>query len=51
MDAHLVTVPGLRTLTTWRLAGGVLENLGGETDRALDAEVTVLGTVDEVRRD
>jgi hypothetical protein len=34
-----------------RLAGGVLENLGGKTDRTLDAEVTVLGAVDEVGAD
>lgn len=34
-----------------RLAGGVLEVLGGETDGALDLEVTVLGAVDEVGRD
>lgn len=51
MDAHLVAVPGLGTLTTGRLAGGVLEVLGGETDGALDAEVVVLGAVDEVTRD
>lgn len=51
MDAHLVAVPGLGTLTTGRLAGGVLEVLGGETDGALDAEVVVLGAVDEVARD
>jgi hypothetical protein len=51
VDAHLEAVPGLGTLTTGRLAGGVLEELGGEADGALDAEVTVLGAVDEVRRD
>lgn len=34
-----------------RLTGGVLEDLGRETDGALDAEVTVLGTVDEVTAD
>ena len=34
-----------------RLAGGVLEVLGGEADGALDLEVAVLGAVDEVGRD
>ena len=33
------------------LAGGDLEDLGGETNGALDAELLVLGPVDEVRRD
>lgn len=51
VDAHLVAVPGLGTLTTRGLAGDVLEDLGGETDGALDAEVTVLGAVDEVGAD
>ena len=36
---------------TYSLAGGDLEDLGGETDGALDTELLVLGTVDEVRRD
>lgn len=48
MDSHLVPVPGLGTLTTGRLPGGVLEDLGGESDGAPDVEVSVLGTVDEV---
>ena len=48
MDAHLVGVPGLRTLTARRLAGGDLQVLGGQTDGALDAELLVLGTVDEL---
>ena len=33
------------------LTGGDLEDLGGETNGALDAELLVLRTVDEVRRD
>ena len=36
---------------THRLAGGDLEDLRGEADGALDAELLVLRTVDEVRRD
>lgn len=36
---------------TYSLTGGDLEDLGGETDRALDTELLVLGTVDEVSRD
>lgn len=34
-----------------RLPGGVLEDLGGESDGAPDVEVSVLGTVDEVGTD
>lgn len=48
MDAHLKGIPGLGTLTTRGLAGGVLEDLGREADGALDAEVLALGTLDEV---
>ena len=33
---------------TYSLTGGDLEDLGGETDGALDAELLVLGTVDQV---
>jgi hypothetical protein len=51
VDSHLVSVPGLGTLTTRRLSGRVLEDLGGESDGALDSEVSVLGSVDEVRAD
>ena len=36
---------------THRLAGGDLEDLGGEADGAADAELLVLRAVDEVRRD
>ena len=36
---------------TYSLPGGDLEDLGGETDGALDLELLVLGTVDEVSRD
>lgn len=49
VDAHLEVVPGLGTLTTGRLTGGVGKDLGGETDGALDAELLVLGSVHKVR--
>ena len=48
---ELVAVPGLRTLTARRLTGGNRKDLGGEADRALDAELLVLSAVDEVARD
>ena len=51
MDAHLVGVPGLGTLTVRGLTGGDLKDLGGETDGALNAELLVLGTVDELLAD
>jgi hypothetical protein len=51
VDAHLVGVPGLGTLTVRGLTGGDLKNLGGETDGALDTEFLVLGTVDELLAD
>ena len=51
MHLELVAVPGLRTLTARRLTGGNRKDLGGEADRALDAELLVLRAVDEVARD
>ena len=51
MDAHLEAVPSLRTLTTGGLAGGDLQDLGGKTDGALDAERLGLGALDEVGGD
>jgi hypothetical protein len=48
VDAHLEGVPGLGTLTARGLTGGDLQVLGGQTDGALDAELLVLGTVDEL---
>lgn len=51
VDAHLEVVPGLGTLTTGRLAGGVRENLGGETNGTLDAQLLVLGSVHKVGTD
>ena len=51
VDSHLVGVPGLGTLTARGLAGGDLEVLGGQADGTLDAELLVLGTVDELLAD
>ena len=51
VDAHLVGVPGLGTLTARGLAGGDLAVLGGQADGALDAKLLVLRAVDEIRRD
>jgi hypothetical protein len=51
VDSHLVAVPGLGTLTTRGLAGGDLQDLGGEADGSLDAEVLGLGALDEVGGD
>ena len=39
------------TTATYSLTGGDLEDLGRETDGALDTELLVLGTVDQVVRD
>ena len=41
----------LAKAVTYSLAGGDLEDLGGEADGALDAELLVLRPVDQVRRD
>jgi hypothetical protein len=51
VDAHLEAVPGLGTLTARGLAGGDLEGLGGQADGALDAEVLVLATLDDLGAD
>lgn len=51
MDAHLVAVPGLGTLTARGLAGGDLEGLGGQADGALDAQVLALGALDQLGAD
>lgn len=51
VDAHLIGIPGLGTLTAGRLAGCDLEVLGGQADRALDAELLGLGAVDELLAD
>jgi len=51
VDAHLKGIPGLGTLTARRLAGGDLQVLGGQADGALNAELLVLGAVDELLAD
>jgi hypothetical protein len=51
VDAHLVAVPGLGTLTAGGLAGGDAERLGRDAHGALDLELLVLGAVDEVGAD
>lgn len=51
MDAHLVEIPSLGTLTARSLTGGDLEVLGGQTDGALDGEVLALGTLEELGAD
>lgn len=48
VDAHLVLVPGLGTLTVGGLTGGDVQGLGGKTDGALDLEGLGAGTVDEL---
>lgn len=51
VDSHLKVIPGLGTLTVRGLSGGDVKNLGGESDRALDANVGVLSSRDDVGRD
>jgi hypothetical protein len=51
VDAHLVLVPGLGTLTARSLTGGDVQGLGGQTDGALDLEGLGAGTVDQLGAD
>lgn len=51
MDSHLEHIPCLGTFSVGCLSGGDLEDLGWETDWALDAELLGLGTVDELGAD
>lgn len=51
VDAHLVGVPCLRTLTIGGFTGGNLEDLGGETHWATGLELVFTGTVGDVRSD
>ena len=51
VDAHLVAIPGLGSLTTRRLSGRDAEDLCRETYGALDTELLVLCAVNEVQRD
>ena len=43
--------PSRRDQVNLRLSGGVLEDLGGESNGSLDVEVPVLGSVDEITTD
>lgn len=49
MDAHLVGIPGLGTLTVRSLTGGDLKVLGRKADGTLDAQGLGLGTLNELR--
>ena len=51
VNAHLETVEGLGTLTARALAGSDAKKLGRKTHRALDVELLVLGTLDELATD
>jgi hypothetical protein len=48
VNSHLEHIPGLRTLTAGCLSGGNLESLGRQADRAFDAEVLRLRTLEEL---
>ena len=49
VDAHLVLVPGLGSLTVGGLTGGDVKGLGGKTDGTLDLEGLGASTVDQLR--
>lgn len=51
VDAHLVQVPSLGTLTARSLTGGDLEVLGRQADGALDGQVLALGALNELGAD
>lgn len=51
VDAQLVHVPGLATLTARGLAGRDLQVLGRQADRALDGQVLGAGTLDQLGAD
>ena len=51
MDAHLEAVPGLGALPARGLARGYAQHLGGHAHRALDLQLFVLRTTDQVRAD
>ena len=51
VDSHLVEVPGLGTFTVWGLTGVDSKSLGWHTDRALDSELLLLGSLDELLAD
>lgn len=51
MDAHLVLVPGLGTLTVGGLTGGDVQGLGGKTDGTLDLEGLGASTLEQSSAD
>ena len=51
VDAHLVLVPGLGTLTARGLAGRDVEGLGGQTDGSLDLQRLGAGAIDQLLAD
>ena len=51
MNPHLISIPSLRTLTVGGLPGGDFKDLGGQSDGALDFEILVLGSCDQIRAD
>jgi len=51
VDAHLVHVPSLGTLTAGSFACADLKRLGGQADGAFDAEILGLGALDELAGD
>lgn len=51
MDAHLVLVPGLGTLTVGGLTGRDVQGLGGKTDGTLDLEGLGASTLDQSSAD
>ncbi len=51
VDSHLKHIPRFATFTARRLAGGDLEDLGGEADGAFDLELLGLGALDELLAD
>lgn len=48
MDAHLIAVPGLATLTAGSLAGGDAQDLGGHASRPSDLDGLFGSLVDDV---
>lgn len=51
VDSHLEAVPGVGSVTARGLASGDVENLGGDTDGALDTDVLVLGSTNNISAD
>ena len=51
MDAHLVCIPRLTTLSTWRLPRGDLERLGRQAYGALNSQVFPLCALNELLAD